>query len=261
MTTFHSSGDPLGIDAFDHARAILDIDAATLWAVLHVESRGFGFLPSRRPVIRFERQVFHRLTGGRFDQEHAEFSNATPGGYLGGAAEYARLNGASMLDEDAAFKSTSWGIGQLMGFNYEYIGYTSVQQMVDAMVGSEDEQLWSTSAFLEEWGLNYSLHDHDWDEFAERYNGAEAGPGTDCDGYAARLAAAHARFQLQLPDLDVRFAQVALFYLGFDPGPIDGIIGPRTRAALIAFQRKRRFAVTGRLDSRMTDVLCMAAFV
>lgn len=35
-----------------------------------------------------------------------------------------------------------------------------------------------------------------------------------------------------LPDRDVAFLQSALIRLGFDPGPIDGRLGPRTRAAL-----------------------------
>lgn len=256
MTTFRSDGSPLSDDGFEHARLILGVDAATLWAVLQVETRGFGFLPSRRPVILYERHVFHRLTGGRFDQEHPDLSNAIPGGYLGGAAEYARLNGASVLDVDAALQSTSWGIGQVMGFNYEYIGYDTVQKMVTEMVGCEDDQLWAAAAFIQDCSMGIVLRAHRWRKFAGWYNGAGAG----CDGYATKLATAYARFQQRLPDLDVRFGQVALFYLGFNPGPIDGILGPRTRTALIAYQRKRKIRVTGKLDDRMQETLCMEAF-
>ena len=61
-------------------------------------------------------------------------------------------------------------------------------------------------------------------------------------------------------EVSLRFGQVSLFYLGFNPGPIDGILGPRTRAALIAYQKKRGIPVTGRLDDRMQEYLCMEAF-
>ena len=253
---FHGTGSPLSSDGFANALAIMGIDAPTLWAVLSVETRGFGFLRSRRPVILFERHVFHRLTGGRFDVSHPDLSNPMPGGYRGGAAEYGRLNGASTLDADAALQSASWGIGQLMGFNYEHVGCASVEQMVAAMREDEDKQLWATATFIQDCGTNAALQRHDWQDFARSYNGPDFGR----EGYDAKLAAAYARYRQWLPSFDVRSLQVALLYLGFSPGPIDGVPGPRTVAAIMAFQRKRKFKVTGRLDAQMTDALLYAAF-
>ena len=46
----------------------------------------------------------------------------------------------------------------------------------------------------------------------------------------------------------VRAAQEALDEKGFDPGPIDGIWGPRTAAAVSEFQRRENLRVSGRLD-------------
>ncbi len=40
-----------------------------LWAVLSVETSGCGYLPDKRPKILFERRVFSRLTGHRFDAD------------------------------------------------------------------------------------------------------------------------------------------------------------------------------------------------
>lgn len=39
--------------------------------------------------------------------------------------------------------------------------------------------------------------------------------------------------------MDTRKIQARLKELGFDPGPVDGIIGPKTEAAIVAFKRSR----------------------
>ena len=76
-----------GVDA---TTASLGVGAAELWALMTVETAGCGFLPDRRPPIRYERHIFHRLTGGRFDD--GDISDPSPGGYgPGGAPQYARL--------------------------------------------------------------------------------------------------------------------------------------------------------------------------
>ena len=48
---------------------------------------------------------------------------------------------------------------------------------------------------------------------------------------------------------EIRQAQLALKEKGHDPGPIDGIHGPRTSAALRAYQKAENIKVTGRLDA------------
>ena len=47
---------------------------------------------------------------------------------------------------------------------------------------------------------------------------------------------------------DIRQAQMALKDKGHDPGPIDGIHGPRTSSALRAYQKAANIKVTGRLE-------------
>ncbi len=47
----------------------------------------------------------------------------------------------------------------------------------------------------------------------------------------------------------VRDAQRALRDLGYRPGPIDGTVGPRMRAALARYQRDENLPVTGEFDA------------
>jgi len=51
------------------------------------------------------------------------------------------------------------------------------------------------------------------------------------------------------PAMDIRTAQRELKQRGFYSGPIDGVIGTATEAALRAYQRDRGLTVTGRLDA------------
>jgi hypothetical protein len=51
---------------------------------------------------------------------------------------------------------------------------------------------------------------------------------------------------------DVREVQQTLHDKGYYPGPIDGILGSRTRAALRQYQKDENLAVTGRLDADTT---------
>ena len=104
---FEGKGRPLTDDGLAQARRALGVDLATLWAVMTVETRGCGFLPSRRPVILFERHIFHRITDGRFDARAPDLSNPRAGGYgAGGEAQHERLARALALDRRAALEST-----------------------------------------------------------------------------------------------------------------------------------------------------------
>jgi len=54
---------------------------------------------------------------------------------------------------------------------------------------------------------------------------------------------------------DVRAEQQALKDKGFDPGPVDGINGPRTQAALRQFQDKQNLKEDGKLGPQTRDAL------
>jgi peptidoglycan hydrolase-like protein with peptidoglycan-binding domain len=48
----------------------------------------------------------------------------------------------------------------------------------------------------------------------------------------------------------VRTAQQALADKGYNPGPVDGLMGPKTRAAVQDFQRKEGLEPSGQLDMK-----------
>jgi hypothetical protein len=234
----------------------LGVNAAEVWAVLTVETLGSGFLPDRRPKILFERHVFHKETKGAFDQKAPDLSNPVQGGYSGGADEYLRLARAMQLDEQAALRSTSWGICQIMGFNAAKAGFPDAPTMVRAMVDSEDQQIGGLFAFLSSSNLDQPLRSHDWTSFARGYNG----PTYAKNQYDTRLASAFQKYSTGLlPDLTLRAAQIYLSYLGFKPGPVDGTLGRMTRSALMLFQQAQGIPQTGEVDDPTWTKLQQAA--
>lgn len=252
-TTFRGSALPIDAEGMAEALDRLRVRAAEVWAVLSVETLGCGFLPDRRPLILFERHVFSRETGHRFDAQHPDISNRQPGGYgAGGAHQYDRLGRALTLDRKAALRSASWGIGQLMGFNAQVGGFADVEAMVTAMAESETRQLLGMAGEIVGNGLSHALADHDWATFARGYNG----PGYARNRYDTRLSAAHQKYAHgPLPDLSVRAAQVYLTYLGYSPGPVDGIIGRFTRSALHGFQEDHGMPTTDDIDEDVLPIL------
>ena len=60
------------------------------------------------------------------------------------------------------------------------------------------------------------------------------------------------------PEASLVSAQRTLSALGYDPGPADGIAGPRTRHALAAFQRDQGLPPTGLLDGPTLAALRLA---
>jgi N-acetylmuramidase len=252
MANFTGAAEPLSKAGVVAVLDDLGVSVPELLAVLAVESKGCGYLPDRRPVILFERHYFHRLTGGAFSAAHPDISNATPGGYLGGAQEYTRLEKAVALDRDAALRSASWGAGQIMGDNFRACGFDDAQSMVSAMMASEDAQLAAVGAFLKSKNLVPVMQAHDWAKLARAYNG----PAFAKNKYDIRLAGAFEQYAAgALPDIDVRRAQLYLTYLGFAPGGVDGLYGKRSRDAVLAFRQASGVGSGERIDKALLDAL------
>lgn len=265
---FSGKGQPLTRPGLSKALAILGLgpnDAAYIWTVVEVETagltQGFGFRTDRRPQILFERHMFRKYTAGRFDHEAPDISG--PAGAYGLLSEqYSKLEKAlslcakAKLGAEPALQSASWGMGQIMGFNCGVAGYKSCVKMVQAMVRSEDHQLACMARFLKANGLAEKLVRKDWAGFARMYNG----PSYWQNRYDIKLAEQFQRFASgSAPNLEIRTAQVALLFLSYAPGRIDGIIGPRTRAAIKNFRIAAGLPAGEELDGSAYQAMCKKA--
>lgn len=247
MDNFTGPGTPFDLGAFQGASGNIGCAAESLWALVNVETLGCGYLPDRRPKILFERHIFHRLTNGQYDAQAPDVSQPTPGGYgAGGANQYTRLAVALALDETAALSAASWGLGQILGTNFGLLGYATVQAMVADFVAGEGAQLAGMAAFIVKSNIAGDVASQNWAGYAAVYNG----PNYAENQYDTKLAAAHQRYvDNGCPDINLRAAQVYLNYLGYDTGGIDGILGPRTAAALTQYQQSASLPQSGQADA------------
>lgn len=173
----------------------LGVEAAAVQAVCTVESSGSGFLSNGDPKILFEGHIFWRqLKKQGIDPAPLAAANPdiiyehwTRSHYKGGIGEYDRLNRAIAINREAALNSASWGMFQIMGFNYKSCGYNSVDNYVSAMYVSEGKHLEAFGKFISSVNLVRFLKVKDWASFAKGYNG----PGYATNHYDTKLATAY----------------------------------------------------------------------
>ena len=143
-------------------------------AFLDAETRGSGFDKQGRPRILFERHKFYKFLPG--DKKAAGvasgLANKSPGGYGKESEQYGKLARARAIDERAALLSCSYGLGQIMGFNYALAGYDSVEEMIFAFMDDEENHLQAAVNFIIAADLDDELRNHDWAGFARGYNGS-----------------------------------------------------------------------------------------
>ena len=160
-----------------------DLDFDVIKAVVTVESLGEGFDKTGYPKILFEGHWFHKFTKGKFDKTNPTISYKRWTTKYYNMSQKKRLTEAYRLDADAALMSTSWGLGQVMGFNYKLVGYTTVDLFAQAMFENEYLQAKAMFDYIKNTGLLEPLKritkelDKDeriihWRKFAYSYNGS-----------------------------------------------------------------------------------------
>lgn len=256
-----------------------------LHAFMDVEAAGSGFDGRGRPKMLFEPHVFYRnLSGSRRTQAVSRglaYKNWRRGSYP--ADSYPRLERAMTIDETAALRSASWGLGQILGENHAMCGHATPQSMVRTFMADEDEHLRAMVAFLVASGIDDDMRrlasldrptrPSDCVPIVRVYNG----PGYAKNSYHVKFADAHNKWR-RIPDTPwvpgddveivpiydpgdeaadaaVRYYQEALARLGYYGGEVDGLHGPKTEAAVRAFQSSARIAVDGDVGSETISAL------
>lgn len=163
---WNNYGGKLSRDAADK-----DVPARTALAVFSVESGSAYDAASGLLIIRYEPHVFRKKSGKNVP---AQRSNQR--------AEWQNFERAYAVDPNAALLSCSYGLPQLMGFNWKVTRHPDVRSMVLAFQNSCEEQIAGFFGFVEANHLLSSIKNQDWRSFTSRYNG----PG-NVDEYSGRL--------------------------------------------------------------------------
>lgn len=143
-------------------------------AILDVESAGTGFDSQNRVRMLYEPHIFYRLLGPGKKRDAAVKQGLAYAKWKKGKYpkdSYPRLLAAMKIDREIALRSCSWGLGQVMGFNYERAGYKSAEEMVRHFAQDEENQLRAMITFIKKSGLDDELRRHDWRKFEDGYNG------------------------------------------------------------------------------------------
>lgn len=176
MTSYVGTARPITANDVAAQAVFFKIELAALRAVMAVESRNSGYDARRRPLILFEPHVFYRnLSGAQRDQAVRIGLAYKSWGQMpypaGSDAQYKRLAAAIKINEEAAFRSVSIGMGQVLGENYKIAGCKSAKEMFEQATVSEANQLKHMLGFIVGKGLRDELNRHDWRGFAGGYNG------------------------------------------------------------------------------------------
>ena len=144
------------------------LDTAGLLTFIQVETGGQGFdKNTHKVIIQFEPVWFRRQApyapSGKWSVNKVEVQSK----------EWAAFNDAFAKDKEAAMKSTSIGLAQIMGFHYARLGYKTVGDMWDDAKKGIDRQIWQLVRFIEtDRNLKIALMNADWSSVATIYNGA-----------------------------------------------------------------------------------------
>jgi hypothetical protein len=142
-----------------------------LKSIIQVESGQHGFHPvTGKIIIQFEPAWFMReYKDWAAETRHTTWHSNKVGNQ---DAEWKAFNSAFAVNADAAMKSTSVGMMQLMGFHYAETGFKKVGHMWDFAKESEHNQVLLAIKWIKTVPpLDLAIKKKDWHKIAYYYNG------------------------------------------------------------------------------------------
>ena len=185
----------------------LEVPVAALLAVAEVESGGRVLAKVRgkqEPLIRFEGHYFNRFLRGdaKLEAQAEGLASSRAGAVKNPRSQSNRwklLNRAIKINRIAALSSVSWGLGQVMGAHWKWLGYGSVDVLVEQARSGVVGQVALMVRYIEKAGLVKALQERDWLAFARTYNG----PAFYKNKYDTKLAAAFKRISKELGEQEL----------------------------------------------------------
>lgn len=183
----------------------INVEVASIYAVLDVESKGNGFITlpdidENVPIILFERHKMYKyLTQKGIDTASlpSDIVNKVAGGYKNSFEEHKRLERAVRIDRESALMSCSWGLFQVMGFHWKTMKYSSLQEFINCMYRNEYEHLLAFIRYVTYCAPSalVGLRTKDWAKLAYNYNGTNYA----INKYDIKLAAAYKKYKAIYP--------------------------------------------------------------
>jgi len=182
-----------------HKEAVeLNVSAAALLAVVETCSKGKLLSKGKRnaePFIRFEGHYFDRYLAEdqRLEARAAGLSHPLAGEIINPRSQAGRwkmLHRAIKINRQAALSAVAWGIGDVMGAHWKWLGYGSVDALVSEVREGVRGEIAVLIRYIKKAGLVHALQERDWMAFAQTYKGWEA----DTADFAKRLESAFDRF-------------------------------------------------------------------
>ena len=143
------------------------IDTAALLAIISVETPGQGFdAKTGKILIQFEPVWYRRKApyapSGLWSVNKVDVQ----------VKEWLAFNDAFAKNADAAMQATSIGLGQIMGFHFDRLGYKTVGAMWDDAKKGIEQQVKQLVTFIQsDPNLQSAIEHHNWTDVAEIYNG------------------------------------------------------------------------------------------